>query len=144
MRTLVAILALSTGLLHAQGNSPAQPVSTPVLLAAASSPLTDSSAHPAHTNRISTGVVPARLVHTVTLEESNTYVRHSLMPRTVALHIIVDATGKPQNLQLVRPSDPMTTREVLNAVAQFRYQPATVNGVPTAQPVNLEVSIDTN
>ena len=53
----------------------------------------------------------------------------------------VDKTGKPQGLHLTKPADPFTNREVLDAVARFRYQPATVGGVPVDEPVNLILTI---
>ena len=133
MRTLVAILALSPALLHAQAKLPAQPVSTPLLdasLVPPTSPLTAAS--PAVSNsRVTTGVIPARLIHAVNLEES-TDVGHlfPLADRTVTLNMIVDASGKPCSMHIVGSADPFTDRRVLEAVEQFRYQPATVSGMP--------------
>lgn len=145
MRTLVAILALSPALLHAQAKTPAQPVSTPTLqasLAPSSGPLADNSVKSAASGRISTGVVPARLIHSVDLQESST-IGHRIptSDRMVVLQMTVDASGKPEDLKLVRSSDPYTNRAVMDAVSRFRYQPATISGVAVASPVNLEVTI---
>lgn len=141
MRTLVAILALSPALLHAQAKAPAQPVSTPVLLVA-SSPHTSAPDAPAHTRPISTGVTPARLIHSVpVVAETDAELHRFPGPRTVVIQMTVDAAGKPADLHLVRASDPITGRDVLNAVSLFRYSPATVSGVATPQAVNLEVDL---
>ncbi len=147
MRTLVAILALSPALLHAQAKLPAQPVSTPVLhasLTPPTSPLTAAS--PTALNpRVTTGVTPPRLIHFVNVEES-TNIGH-LFPfadRTVTLNLIVDATGTPGSIQIVKAADPFTDRQVLEAVSHFRYEPAMVSGMPVASPVNLQIIIKKN
>ena len=147
MRTLVAILALSPALLHAQAKLPAQPVSTPVLHAGLVSPPSPSAAgSPTVSNvRVTTGVIPARLIHSVDLAERSEIGRlFSFGDRTVTLNLIVDATGTPSSMQIVKAADPFTDRQVLEAVAQFRYQPATVSGMPVASPVNLQIVIKKN
>ncbi len=141
MRTLVAILALSPALLHAQAKVPAQPVSTPILLAA-SSPLTSPSAVPAPTLSVSTGITPAHLIHSVQVQDrSNVAMLPLPAQRKVVVGMTVDASGKPEDLHLLRACDPITGRDVVDAVHQFRFQPATLNGVPTSQQVTLEVVV---
>jgi outer membrane biosynthesis protein TonB len=51
----------------------------------------------------------------------------------------VDATGKPLNLKILRSLGPLMDHNVLAAVSQYRFTPGTLDGQPTAIPVNLEV-----
>jgi outer membrane biosynthesis protein TonB len=146
-RTIAAILALAPGMLLAQAKTPAQPSSTPVLQSALLQPVafaaTKSSDNATSSTpvRISTGVIAPKLVHRVTLAPtaSRNYVLSA--DTTVVVKMVVDETGKPTNLHLVGNSDPFIAREVLDAVNQFRYQPGTLDGQPTAVPVKLEYTL---
>jgi TonB family protein len=148
MRTLVAILALTPALLHAQVKSPAQPVSTPVLRSSLVQPI-DPSSNPASAPadrpttalRVTTGVTPPRLIHSVDLAQSNFNIPQLNIDRTVVIDMTVDETGKPENLKVVRTADLITDQAVLSAVAQYRYEPGTVSGQKVAVPVTLEYNI---
>ncbi|ADW69729.1 TonB family protein [Granulicella tundricola] len=154
MRTIVAILALSSASVFAQTNAPAQPSSTPALqstlvqsagLLAANSAASAAAAATTTTRRVSTGVTPLKLVHSVELGQTRSYSAHGFNgDRSVVIEMIVDETGKPENLKLTKVADPITNAEVLEAVSQFRYEPAKVSGVPTAVPVTLKYNITHN
>ena len=59
----------------------------------------------------------------------------------VVVGMIVDKTGKPSDLKIVRSADPVLDQNVLAAVSQYRFTPGTVSNEPIAIPVNLEVVI---
>jgi outer membrane biosynthesis protein TonB len=51
----------------------------------------------------------------------------------------VDVTGKPSNLKILQSLGPVMDHNVLAAVGQYRFTPGTLDGIPTAVPVNLQV-----
>ena len=55
--------------------------------------------------------------------------------------LIVDATGTPQNLKLVRCNDPVFEKNSLDAVAKYRFTPATLkDGTPVAVRITVEIN----
>ena len=146
MRTLVAILALSPAVLHAQVKAPAQPSSTPVLRSSLTEPAALSADKPVGTAaaittpvRVSTGVTPAKLVHSAALNTSE--MREYPVDRTVVIDMTVDETGKPTNLKVAQSAGQAVDQSVLQAVSQYRYAPATLDGTPVAFPIHLEYVI---
>jgi TonB family protein len=144
---IVATLALTPMLLHAQANSPAQTQSSP-----ASTTLQSKLVQPNELNgseavarstapvRISTGVGEPKLIHTVTIEADSDRVPNGFtFDRKTVVELTVDATGKPSNLKILKSLGPVMDHNVLSAVSQYRFTPGTLDGQPTAIPVNLEV-----
>jgi TonB family protein len=149
-KVIVATLALTPMLLHAQANSPAQPqTSAPSTLQSKLEPKafraseSDPGAASATTQfRISTGVVAPKLVHTVDVEATSDYDQQSFInDKKVVVAMTVDASGKPSNLKIVESISPRMDKNVLTAVSQYRFKPGTLDGAPTAIPVNLEVTL---
>jgi TonB family protein len=124
----VAILSLSSFMLHAQASTPAQ---TQV-----------ANDGPAQVKRVSTGVIAPKLIYKVDVNPGST-VPASLLSgeTTVVVGMIVDKTGKPSDLKIVRSADPALDQNVLAAVSQYRFTPGTVSNQPVAIPVNLAVVI---
>jgi TonB family protein len=92
--------------------------------------------------RVSTGVIAPKLISTVAIkEESNSAWKLSGLDRRVVVALVVDATGKPTDLKIVKSAGAELDKNVLEAVAQYRYAPGTVSKQPTAVPVNLEINI---
>jgi TonB family protein len=60
---------------------------------------------------------------------------------TVVVGMVVDKTGKPSDLKILRSADPLLDQSVLAAVSQYRFTPGTVSNEPVAIPLNLEVVI---
>ncbi len=147
-RTLVAILALSPVLAFAQTNQPAQPRSTPLLASTLVQPaslhaavLADSPAK--NSSRVSTGVTAPLLIHTASFNAPQDSISKLFrgIDQKVVVNMTVDETGKPVNLSIVKSSGVAIDNQVLATVSQYRYQPATLDGQPTAVPVKLEVLI---
>ena len=59
----------------------------------------------------------------------------------VVVGMIVDKTGKPADLKIVKSGDPRVDASVLAAVSQYRFTPGMVSNQPIATPLNLEVVI---
>ncbi|HEY2039385.1 MAG TPA: TonB family protein [Edaphobacter sp.] len=142
-QALLATLFLSPVLLHAQANSPAQ---TQIALAAR--PVAPAEAGAADRGtltkpvRISTGVVAPKLVHSVSVssEGSNPWTNVTAN-KAVTVGMIVDETGKPTNLKIVKSAGPIVDRNVLEAVSQYRFEPGTVSNQAVSFPLNLEVNL---
>jgi TonB family protein len=127
-KVIVAILSLSSLMLHAQANTPAQ---TQV-----------ASNGPAQVKRISTGVIAPKLVYTVdVVADSNSTARLFSNNCTVVVGMVVDKNGKPEDLKIVRSASPGVDASVLAAVSQYRFTPGMVSNQPIATPLNLEVVI---
>ena len=146
-KVIAATLALTPMLLHAQANSPAQTQSSP-----ASTTLQSKLVQPKELNgseaaastttpvRVSTGVGAPKLIHTVAIESDSIWSPTGYAyERKTVVEMMVDATGKPSDLKIVRSLGPVMDHNVLSAVSQYRFTPGTLDGAPTAVPVNLEV-----
>jgi len=148
-KVIVATLLLTPMLLHAQANSPAQTQTS-----GTSTTLQSKLVQPKELNaseadhgiahvapvRISTGVVAPKLVSTVQIESDAVAAPSGFtIDRTTVVAMTVDATGKPSDLKIVRSLGPVMDHNVLAAVGQYRFKPGTLDGEPTAVPVNLEV-----
>jgi TonB family protein len=149
-RTIVAILALAPAALFAQTATPAQPSSTPVLQTSVSQPASlvaakssmDRTSVAKTPLQISTGVVAPKLVHSVEIDHQRaTLTKVPGKDSVVVVSMLVDATGKPTNLKVVKSEDPFTDRGVLETVSQYRFQPGTLDGQATALPVTIEYTI---
>jgi TonB family protein len=146
-KVIVATLALTPMLLHAQANSPAQTQSSP-----ASSTLQSKLVQPKELNaseavasttsplRISTGVGAPKLIHTVAIESDSDWIPSGFtFDRKTVVEMTVDATGKPSDLKILQSLGPVMDHNVLAAVSQYRFTPGTLDGAPTNVPVNLQV-----
>jgi len=150
---IAAALLLSPLMVHAQANTPAQPQAAmaPVLESSLVMPvgLMLSSASAANVPsadsgkiRVSTGVVEPKLIRTVPVQE-DTISANGLVTREreAVVSMVVDATGKPSELKIVRSAGADLDRNILDAVSQYRYKPGTVSGMAIATPVNLHIVI---
>ena len=150
-KVIVAALALTPMLLHAQANSPAQTQSS-----SSSTTLHSKLVQPAELNasgavadtatpvRVSTGVGAPKLIHTVAIESDSDFIpRGFVFDRKTVVEMTVDATGKPSNLKILQSLGPVMDHNVLAAVSQYRFEPGTLDGAPTAVPVNLHVVLHT-
>ncbi|MHB1700056.1 MAG: TonB family protein [Acidobacteriaceae bacterium] len=152
MRTvIVAALALSPMLLHAQARTPA-PTSpqAPVLQSKLDAPAAFSGAASMDRStktspavpRISTGVVAPKLIHAVDIATDRDLLwRFSDANRIVVVQMTVDEAGNPRDLKIMKSTEPELNENVLTAVRQYRFKPGTVSGQPTAVPVTLEITV---
>jgi hypothetical protein len=139
-KVIVATLALTPMLLHAQANSPAQTqtssITQPADFGSSAADATSASF------RTSTGVTAPKLVYTVAVEADPSFNHNGFaFDRKVMIEMLVDATGKPCELKILRSLTPEMDKHVLEAVGQYRFKPGTLDGAPTAVPVDLELTL---
>lgn len=59
---------------------------------------------------------------------------------TVVLSLTVDVTGKATNVQVTKSLSPLLDQNAVSAVSQWRFAPASQNGVPMEQTVTTSVN----
>jgi TonB family protein len=123
---LTAALALSPALLQAQP-----------LAAAAASDATGT------TNlRVSTGVVPPQLLHSIAVPSDMDWEwTVAGNQRTAEVSLTVDATGTPTNVKIVKSAGVDLDRSVVESVGQYRFKPATVDNQAAPMTVDLTLNI---
>ncbi len=114
-KLIVAILSLSSFMLNAQAQTT--------------------------TKRISTGVIAPKLIYKVDVVADPSTARMLQNDTTVVVGMIVDKSGRPEDLKIVRSSGTGLDASVLSAVSQYRFTPGTVSNQPVNTPLNLEVVI---
>ena len=142
---IMAALALTPSLLHAQATSPAQTATPSVLSARATAPAPIKTAPAANSGssvRVSTGVVAPKLIKKSDIT-AIAGLAEAFIPgdTTVIVSMTVDAAGKPTDLSIAQGFGPVVDQEVLTAVSQFRFEPGTLDGQPFPLPVRLQVVI---
>lgn len=91
--------------------------------------------------RVSTGVTPPRLLNMLEISYSNFPNQASRPPATqVQVSYLVDASGTPRNIQMVRGINPQWDAAIVQAVGQLRYRPASIDH----QSVPMEITLDIN
>jgi len=129
-KLIVAILSLSSFMLHAQANTPAQ------------TQVASNGSEP-QVKRISTGVTAPKLIYKVdVVTDSNARLVND--DTKVVVGMIVDKTGKPSDLKIIQSAGAFVDASVLAAVSQYRFTPGMVSNQPIATPLNLEVLISNN
>ena len=131
-KLIVAILSLSSFMLHAQANTPAQ---TQVA----------SNGSAPQVKRISTGVIAPKLIYKVDVVADSTGTARLINDDTkVVVGMIVDKNGRPSDLKIIKSAGAGVDASVLAAVSQYRFTPGMVSNEPIATPLNLEVVITTS
>lgn len=139
---LVATLALAPVLVHAQAPSPAQPgAQVPVLESKLVSPAVNGAASPDTIHPSSYLLGPKLIKYTNVSEDFSRPDSARQQERTFAVAMTVEANGVPTNLKIVDSEDPILNRAVLDAVAQYRFSPASLHSKPTASPLVLTVRV---
>jgi TonB family protein len=150
-RVIVAALALSPMLLHAQANSPAKTQSngTASTLQAelgrpnafnAAVDTTHSVKSAATPLRVSSGVVAPKLVYSVDVSSEGAYVAPSIR-KTYVVELTVDTNGAPSDMKVIHSDNAVMSRNVLEALRQYRFKPGTLDNQPINFPVSLEVVV---
>lgn len=83
--------------------------------------------------------VPPRPMHTVEAEFSEE-ARKNKIEGAVIVSALIGVDGIPSDLQLTRRAGHGLDENALAAVAQYRFQPATKNGVPVATRIYVEIN----
>jgi TonB family protein len=116
-----------------------------LLLSAATAAVAVTPATDAHTatqvRPISTGYTAPQIVRTAKIEVPSAVSAQTPKNAEVVLKLTVDKNGMAQNVQVVKSASPFLDEPVLEAVQQFRWQPATLDNqaVPFDVTLNIEV-----
>jgi TonB family protein len=90
--------------------------------------------------RVSTGVIQAKLIHTVAIRQNTIgFDAFGRNLRPAGVSMIVDEEGKPTDLKIIKSSGAGMDANILEAVSQYRFRPATVSGQKIAMPLNLYI-----
>lgn len=153
MRLLIAAaLVVSPLMLNAQTATSAQNprlaamqsnvTTASMMMSSASASAADRSPAIPAQQRVSTGVVEPKLIHTVAIRQDTVGIvslRH--IQRSATLSMIVDQDGKPTEVKIVKSAGPDLDQNIVEAVSQYRFRPATVSGQKTAMSLNLHMNI---
>jgi len=145
MRTiLMATLALAPVLVQAQSQSPVQPrgANAPVLESKLVAPKTADSAPSATATPPTYNLIEPKLIKwaNITLAGRN-WNTARFAESVVTVSITVTEDGVPTNLKIADSDDPTLNRSVLDAVADYRFTPASLDSKPTAIPLLLKVRV---
>ena len=66
--------------------------------------------------------------------------RKSCYEGTVVLWLVIDTSGKPQNIKVVRALGKGLDEQAIQAVREWRFKPASKDGRPVAVQINVEVN----
>lgn len=145
MRTiLMATLALAPVLVHAQSQSPAPTRTTnaPVLESKLVTPnAVDGAAAPSAIVPTSTLLQPKLIKWTNIAEDRNWQESARNQERSFKVSMTVTESGVPTGLKVVDSADPLLNQSVLEAVANYRFTPASLDSKPTAVPLVLTVRV---
>jgi TonB family protein len=84
-------------------------------------------------------VKPPKLLHSVQPEYPKAARKSGLHP-TVEVYLWIEKSGDPSHIRIMRSSGPDFDQSATEAVQQFKFRPATLNGQPVK--VDLYVSVD--
>ena len=89
--------------------------------------------------RVGGGVTPPRPIYAPDPEYTRAALDKKVHGR-VLLWLIVGANGLPRNVRVVNSLDPDLDQMALDAVKQWRFDPALANGKPVPVMINVEVN----
>ena len=141
---LMATLALAPVLVHAQSQSPApaQNTNAPVLESKLVAPgSAKSAAVPSALRATSTLLEPKLIKWANVTEDRNWEEALSDHERLFTVSMTVTESGVPTDLKVLNSENPLLNRSVLDAVANYRFTPASLNSKPTAVPLVLTVRV---
>ena len=141
-------LFLSTMLLNAQASRAGQEVnlevrndSSTTVEARPELPTSTDVRYTPDGRRVSTGVKEAKLIKQVQMGlATSDFHTPDLSRQKMVLHFVVDESGTPKNIEIVKPINPEVDSRVLAAVRQYRYRPATLNGQVIASDLELNLN----
>jgi outer membrane biosynthesis protein TonB len=107
---------------------------TPMMFVApavASQPKSDSAAS-AQVSSIDNGVIEPLLIHSAPVLTDPTSSQATPFDTTFVLQLNIDKTGEAQDIRILKSANPLLNDRVIEAVQQFRWQPATLKNKPVS------------
>ena len=92
--------------------------------------------------RVSTGVTAPTLVGSLALQTPSSLPQSfAAMDSQVGLTLTVDESGQPQNVKVVKSSNPYWDARIVEAIQKSHFHPGKVNNTPIPVEMNLTVNI---
>ena len=102
----------------------------------------DDVTAPTSTVRVSTGVTAPALVGSIAIQLPDGLPQSFIpMDNQVALTLTVDSNGIPQNVKVVKSSNPYWDARIADAVSRSHFTPGKVDDTPIPVDMNLTVKI---
>jgi periplasmic protein TonB len=98
--------------------------------------LSVSASQPEPVYELGKGVEPPRPVHQVSPEHPSKGFRVS---GTVLIGLIVSSRGEPSEVHVIRSLEKDVDQSAVDAVKQWRFEPATKDGKPVAVKISVEI-----
>ena len=107
---------------------------------AKASPSADDVTAPTARLRVSTGVMAPALANSIDISLPDGLSR-SFIPSDaeVGLSLKVDSDGKPEDIKVVKSSNPYWDARVVDAIQNSHFRPGTIDNQPIPMDVNLTV-----
>lgn len=92
--------------------------------------------------RVSTGVTPPSLAQSISIQIPDGMSRSFVpMDTRVGLSLTVDSNGHPQNIKVVKSSNPYWDARVVDAIQKSHFRPGKVDSTPVPVDMNLTVVV---
>lgn len=97
---------------------------------------------PASTPRVSTGITPPVALNSLVLA-GNDFPNGRALPADtlVTVSFTVDESGHPRDIQLLKGADAYWNSQILSALENLRYRPATLDNQPVEMTVNMNINL---
>ncbi|QHN05173.1 TonB family protein [Granulicella sp. WH15] len=147
--TILATLILAPALLHAQasqaaGNGSQDRANAPYALASASAPASPAADIKTGKSsiRVSTGVIQPTLIQRADISYSPRDLSLNPDDNKVVVGMLVDEQGHTKDVSIVKSVNPVIDGRVLEAVRQFRFEPARLDSQIIPVRVNLSIQLE--
>ena len=145
-RFLVLSLAFSAMLLQAQTATKGQSATLEARNAATYATAMDAAAPTYESTRarpISSGVVGPKLLTGLPIRVATTdFATPDLASQYVLVHLRVDVTGAPHNVEIVKTANSTVDSRVLAAVRGYHFQPAMLDQQAVPMDLNLKINFE--
>ena len=112
----------------------------PAVAHATSSP--DDATAPTPNLRVSTGVIAPSLVGPISIQmPDNLASSFKSMDTQVDLSLTVDSNGLPQNVKVVKSSNPFLDARVVDAIQKSHFRPGNLDDTDIPVEMNLTVTV---
>ncbi len=91
--------------------------------------------------RVSTGVIAPSLVGSIAIDLPDGLLQSFVpMDAQVGLSLTVDSKGNPQNVKVVKSSNPYWDARVVDAIQKSHFRPGKVDNTPI--PIDLDLTVE--
>ena len=102
----------------------------------------DDATAPTSSLRVSTGVIAPSLVTPLAIQlPENLSASYGSMDTEIGLSLTVDSSGQPQNIKVVKSSNPFIDARIVDAVQKSHFRPGTIDETAIPVELNLTVSV---